>query len=289
MTRVLILLLIFTIFSCSFDDNNSVNNLEESTFYPVEVTDYFQTPGFYSNYSNFSLKENLDKVLGAPIGGGTYAPDLSSIVTLGEPGGYVVVEFDPPIENHPDNIDGYDFIVFGNSLWWNGDPKYPDIEFGVVEVEYNGNWYVLIPEENRGKLSKDEFTYNKDVYSEGQWTFGEEEQVTVSCWSVNSDVSYIGFADNTPTMEIDDNTWDFYSIPDTPGDTGINVNSGGGDAFKIEWALDPETFEPVTIDKISKIKISTAKYYKSDYTLEPSLRYQLKSTEVDAIVRVSRK
>lgn len=279
-----IYLIFFSVFSCS---NNTPNNHgeEPSYYYPVEVVKYYQSSGLNSTSLMYSIKGNQDKILGSPSGGSLSTPDNSSIVTLGEPGGYVIVEFDPPIENHSDNIGSYDFIVFGNAFW----KPYSNLEYGVVEVLYENKWYVLIPEENRGKITKSESVYNKADFSVDQWVFGDEELVTVPCWSINSEVDLIGFADITPTLELGNHSWDYYTIPDTPGDFEIDPESGGGDAFKLEWAVDPGTFEPVVIDKVSQIKISTAKYYNADYSLKGDKRWMIPSTEVDAVVRVKKK
>ena len=124
---------------------------EEGEYFPSRVVDYRQAPGLYSQHSDYSLENNLDKLLEPPSGAGIYGADNSSVVSLGTAGGYVVLEFDPPIEDHPDNIGGYDFIVYGNSFLQGGSFYSAAREPGVIEVmkDENNNgraddtWYLI--------------------------------------------------------------------------------------------------------------------------------------------------
>lgn len=49
---------------------------------------------------------------------------------------------------------------------------------------------------------------------------------------------------------------DFYTIPNDPLTVGIAPGSGGGDAFDIGWAVDPDTGLPADIDGFDFIRIS---------------------------------
>lgn len=49
----------------------------------------------------------------------------------------------------------------------------------------------------------------------------------------------------------------FYTVPDDPMSVGVDPGSGGGDAFDIAWAVDPETGEPSALDGFDFIRIST--------------------------------
>lgn len=272
MGKLLSLLLILSIFSCNIEAPERGTREEDFdlTYYtPVEVTDYLQTPGFYSNSLDFSIETNLDKLMGLPVGGGIYAPDHSSVVSLGEAGGYIILKFDPPIENRA----SYDFIVFGNSFFINGDPSYPNIEYGVVEVMDDNGWSVLIHPDNRDKITRSSKTYLKNDYPQGQWTFGSQDSYSVDVWEILSSVSYKGLADCNPTLEGSPLE---YAIPDTPLG-GIDNGSGGGDGFDLDWALSSETMEPVALERVSLVKISTASYPGRGVF----------ETEVDAVVRVS--
>lgn len=275
-----LLLFIILISSCNIETRQSgeEEELDEAYYTPIEVVDYFQAPGFYSKYEEFSIRDNLDKILGFPVGGGSFAPDHSSIVSLGEAGGYVVLKFDPPIEN----LELYDFIVFGNSFFISGDINQPNIEYGVVEVMKDSNlnnspddgWNLLVHPANRDAITPKTITYNKNDYPEDQWTLGSEDSYLVDVWEISNSISYKGFADCNPTLDSDTSN---YAIADTPlGD--IDSGSGGGDAFDLDWAISSNTLEEVYLDQISWVKISTASYPgKSKF-----------ETEVDAVVRVSR-
>ncbi len=262
-----IILILF--WSCSV---NSDYDNRASIYCPVEVTDYYAAPGFYSESPTFSIKENLDKLLGFPKGGGIYGADNSSIITLGGSGGYIVVKFDPPIENLPDY---YDFIVFGNTIWLNADPEFPNKEPGFVEVKQSleDEWSLLIPEENRLSIIKRTIKYYSD---------------TLYTWeSTNDYISNIGYTEITPTLKKPEtiNNEDFYTVPDRPGDLKIDEGSGGGDAFKLEWAVD-KNLHPVILDQISYVKITTGVYTNGGYTYAGD--YYPSETEVDSIIRVKK-
>lgn len=59
----------------------------------------------------------------------------STGVSLGSFGGYAVLKFDEPVQNHPNNKYGVDFILYGNGFSLNAEP-------GCVQVSQNGtDWY----------------------------------------------------------------------------------------------------------------------------------------------------
>ncbi len=107
-----------------------------------------QAPGQFADNSGFAIESNIQKVLGFPSGGGLYSADNSSVASLGMAGGSVVFEFDPPIENHPENLGGYEFIVYGNTFLSGGKPN---MEPGVIRVmadendngEADDTWYLI--------------------------------------------------------------------------------------------------------------------------------------------------
>ncbi len=147
---------------------------ERSEYFPSRVVEYRQAPGQFAFHPDFNIEKNKSRLLGPPSGAGIYGADNSSVVSLGMAGGSVTLEFSPPLENHPDNIGGYDFIVFGNSFWSGGRPELPMSEAGIIEVmkDENGNnmpddtWY-LIPGSH---ISKSDSTIN--ISYSLQWTEG---------------------------------------------------------------------------------------------------------------------
>ena len=275
-------------------------NTEE--YFPAAVTHYLQAPGQYANDSSFAIQGNTNNLLGPPSGGGSIAPDISSLVSLGMAGGSVTLKFEPPLADHPDNIGGYDFIIFGNAYWYSGDPssvwKEP-AEIWIMKDENSNTlpddtWY-LIP----GSHLSDEDTPGDLIYDAADpgdpppedkktawWPSGTASPLIIPNQLLLPDVLYDtsgagescwGYADVTPALLLGDmsgadgsagdnvmnDTEDypeidpvyFYTTPDTHGDSKIDPGSGGGDAFKIEWAVDPDTFAPANLDEVSWIKI----------------------------------
>jgi len=49
----------------------------------------------------------------------------------------------------------------------------------------------------------------------------------------------------------------FYTTPDDPFTVGVSPGSGGGDAFDIAWAVDPETGAPANLDGFDFIRLRT--------------------------------
>ncbi len=105
---------------------------DRAEYLPSRVVAYKQAPGYYARNDSYRLYEgNEDKILDFPDGGGTYAPNNDSIVSLGMAGGYVVLEFDPPLENYEDQAD---FMVFGNAYFMYGNAERVWQEPGTVWV-----------------------------------------------------------------------------------------------------------------------------------------------------------
>jgi hypothetical protein len=101
-----------------------------------------------------------------------------------------------------------------------------------------------------------------------------------------------GYADYMPVLKLGDIDADgqaeepgmppehFYLLPDDPFTVGISAGSGGGDAFDIAWAIDPETGAPAELDGIDFVRITTA----VDYVAGP---FGEISTEIDAVADVA--
>ncbi len=294
-----------------------------SEYYPADVLldDSVTAPGLFVNSSTYSVSANSAKLLNFPSGGGTIVPDNSSVVSLGMAGGSVTVRFDPPIENHVDNIGGYDFIVFGNAYWYGGNSSKAWQEPGIIWVMkdedgdgmMNDTWYLIPGSHLSSSDSAENITYLADDLAENWWPQGAASPLTLSSVFTLPDslfsyagegVISTGYADVTPTLILGDmsgasgdsstdnsirNSEDypeidpvyFYTTPDTPGDRTIDAGSGGGDAVDIAWAVDPDTFDSVSLDEISWIKITGAT------TLYDAVLGDF-SPEIDGITRVRR-
>ncbi len=112
----------------------------------------------------------------------------------------------------------------------------------------------------------------------GQWTTSAFELpaelfgfAVVRNPSTLADVEGIfGYAEYSPTVRLGDldadNSVDdptilpeaFYTVPDDPRTTGVSPNSGGGDAFDIAWAIDPDTLLPVALAGFDFIRLTAA-------------------------------
>jgi len=74
---------------------------------------------------------------------------LDEIVSIGE-GGHLVVQFDTPVVDDPDNPHGIDLLVFGNALFifdgnGVGNPAGLFADPGLIEVSADGMTWVAVP------------------------------------------------------------------------------------------------------------------------------------------------
>jgi hypothetical protein len=116
--------------------------------FATAVMSFQPAPGQFANVPEFN---DPARALGAPIGGGTYDPDNSKLVSLGGFGGSITLRFDHTVLDNPANAFGVDAIVFGNPHWVGDDPNRHWAECGVIEIsrDANGNgvaddpWYLV--------------------------------------------------------------------------------------------------------------------------------------------------
>ena len=282
-----------------------------------KVLEYKPAWGQHVNQSTFN---NTDKLLGPPNGGGSASPDSTGIISLGSGGGYVIVQFDPPVTNHPKNIKGYDFIIFGNAFWAGGNPMDHWQEPAYVQVmkdtDHNGKcddtWYLLKGSDTEtGNMITLTYSRTDPLYKPadksfypGITNFNYPDQIMFGFFPFpadkteqTSDIVW-GYADVTPTLKLRDTSGangtagentvddpnmvpeDFYSVPDSHGDLKIDPGSGGGDAFKLEWAVGRDTGALVILDSIDFIMIINS-------ATNMGILNEV-SADIDAIVRVKR-
>lgn len=79
-----------------------------------------------------------------------------------------------------------------------------------------------------------------------------------------------GYAEYSPTLLLGDTDAngsvddpaiapeEFYTVPDDPLTVGISPGAGGGDAFDIVWAIDPDTMLPANLPGFDFIRLTTA-------------------------------
>ena len=196
------------------------------------------------------------KTLGEPVGGGTYAPNNSSLHSIGrpaaDPGSYIILKFNTPVTDDQDNPMGLDCIVFGNSFWTGGDPYRKWVEPGIIEISEDVNdngiaddpWYVIPGSRN----------LDAGILPEG--IPNPTQPLAGNVLNPNTDDTEYdwGYCELTPTIQ---KYLDNYMRPDDPFVVGITERSGGGDAFDIQWAVPVDgTGNPEGISQFHFIRIS---------------------------------
>ncbi len=100
-----------------------------------------------------------------------------------------------------------------------------------------------------------------------------------------------GYADMSPTLRLGDLDGDnviddaamtveqFFTVPDNPYRVGVTPGSGGGDAFDIAWAIDPDTGAPAGLEGFDFVRLTT--------TVDRTLGFLGEvSSEIDAVADV---
>ncbi|HDP35575.1 MAG TPA: hypothetical protein ENN29_10750 [Candidatus Hydrogenedentes bacterium] len=194
------------------------------------------------------------KALGKPVGGGVYAPDQSSVYSIGRPGpapgSFITLAFNTPIENHPENPNGLDFIIYTNAFWVGGKPNVRWSEPGLVEIseDVNGNgipddsWYVIPGSRNTNRSALPQGIPNPYPPLAGVVTNPNLD-------GTEYDWGYMGMS---PTVQ---EYLDNYMRPDDPFTVGLTDGSGGGDAFDISWAVD-EDGNPANLERIHFVRVN---------------------------------
>ena len=136
----------------------------------------------------------------------------------------------PGFDGWPETYDTNAFELF---------PLYQDIDPGYPVI-----WAFVNPN------IEDSDPCNDNL--EGAWGYAEYTP-TLLLGDRNSDDSTTGFGDvNDMPAEL------FYTIPDDPCTVGIDAGACGGDAFDIEWAVDPCTWQAANLDSFRYIRLTTA-------------------------------
>ncbi|MDX9910669.1 MAG: hypothetical protein RBS39_02430 [Phycisphaerales bacterium] len=132
------------------------------------------------------------------------------------------------------------------------DATYPPASAAWIPAGFSGMWTTCAFE-----LPLEIFGSIIGVTENPAGLFAEEE-------------GYLGYADCSPTLPLGDLDGDgfvddpfiapevFYTTPDDPFVVGITPGSGGGDAFDIQWAVDPATGTPARLRSFDFIRITTA-------------------------------
>lgn len=197
---------------------------------------------------------DTNDLLGAPAGGGVFAPNNAKAYCLGlpgaAPGSYVILKFNTPVENDPDNPMGLDFVVHGNAFWVGGDPNRKWAEPALVEISADQNlnglpdepWYVIPGSRGLASSVLPSGIPNPSPPLAGS-IFNNSGAGMEANW---------GYADMSPTLQP---CRDNYMRPDDPLATGLTPKSGGGDAFDIAWAVNTSG-SPAGLGHFDFIRIS---------------------------------
>ncbi len=282
------------------------------------IIEFDPAPGQWVNDPAFN---DPQRALGWPAGTDPNDPGQLSSVSLGGFGGSLTVGFDHRVMDDAANPFGMDAIVFSNALWVAGDPSRHWAECATIEIsrDDNGNgladdaWY-LIPGSHIGTPAHpaqyEIHTWDDDLTDatwppldppadttwippdrSGVWTTAGwrlpatifEAMVVENPLGGTGDEGIWGYADYAPTMGLPAGATpeDFYTRPDNPFVVGITPGTGGGDAFDIAWAVDPQSWQPAALDGFDFIRLATA--VNEVFILPPLGEF---SSEIDAVVDV---
>ncbi len=273
--------------------------LDDLTFtamshYISEVLEYKPAPGQLINTVPWGVPSSANSITGG----------VNGTLSLGAFGGYVVFQFEGPVENHPDNPYGVDFTIFGNAYQDWSEP-------GIVSVmkDENGNglpddtWYELAGSDYRftSTVSGYEVTYtNPGASGENvPWADNLGNEGVIHTTSTHTQPYYpqpdsfpgipagsylLSGTRIIPTIDSSgaiirsfrrsfgyaDNTAKISgqpTIPDNPYTT--EIENSGGDAFDISWAVDPGG-NYVDLDRIHFVKVHNGVLANAGYLGELS-------------------
>lgn len=275
----------------------TVSQRGDKDIYPDRVLEYLCIGSQYTNAGSYGLTP--ERTL----------KNQGGVLSLGNFGGYIVYQYDMPIENDPRNPYGVDFVIYGNSFGSPGaaEPAYVQVSndgktwytlAGSAHFEDYNDWnYSMTYTNNGGKSawsnsdgeSGENYSYpTASLYPYYSWTEAKKNSITVTGPRLNSAakdaygsaaavVPEFGYVDVNPNGSITGAAVNPY---DHPSDS--NSNGGlkdGGDMFDLSWAVDASG-NPVQLDSISYIRVATASSIYAGAIGE-------KSTEVTAVLRVT--
>ncbi len=260
-----------------------VGLLAQNSPYVSQVIEYKPAPGQFTNTLTWGSPSAAQSIIGG----------INGHISLGAYGGYIVVGFDHSIENDPNNPYGVDFSIFGNAFTGWSEPGIVQV---MKDENQNGlpddTWYLLKGSEynNPSTINNYVIMYaNPGGYANVPWRDNRNHRGAILSNPYHTQPYYPSvdsFPDVNPISEtyqgmlisgnIDDSNPNFiksYTLdygyadnhtkksgdpitqPDNPATIDI-IEGAGGDAMKIEWAVDDQG-NPVSLDKIDFVKIYT--------------------------------
>ena len=248
------------------------------------VIEYKPAPGQHINIEN----------IGTPQAAQNLAGDEKSLVSLGNFGGYVVLQFKKACVNHPNNPYGVDFSVFGNSFEGSSEP-------GIIYVMQDANnnglpddiWYEIAGSDYHNPTSTKNYrvnyknphgnfnipwndnhgnegevianSFNTQEYYPDQQLFTDYPQDSIAFEGTKLQSSYYESSNVQIELEplafgyadnLPTNYYSDHSIPDNPYTLNV-MEGGGGNAIDISWAVN-ENGNYVHLDSINFVKIVSA-------------------------------
>lgn len=226
------------------------------------IVEYRPAPGQFINTS-----------LGNPNAAGSLIGG-KGLVSLGGYGGYIIFEFDHAVRN----IEGVDFVIFGNAFDGNSEP-------GIVMVSPDGtSWYELKGSEysKPGTQKNYEITYSRPLQTERSqtvaWTDNQSGTGQVDIVTAHTQCYYPLFLPGNPatltfagTLLSPNSVFEDNRFKQQPYDWGYADNLSedyqqvvGNDSdtkmsnkFDISNAVDADG-QPVVLETIRRIKVYTA-------------------------------
>jgi hypothetical protein len=251
--------------------------------YISSVIEYIPAPGQYINTAPW----------GIPTSGNSLIGGLEGSLNLGAFGGYLIFEFENPVQNHPDNPFGIDFTIFNNAL-----PNFSEAAVVYVMKDENENG---IPDDNWYELAGSDYFFETSIHNYEVNYFNPGENGADIPWSDNFGNTGVIAANSLHTQNYYPNQDSFPEVPyqnyilggsyikghiDKSNTTNVKsyrrafgyadnnprntapwtipdnpytetIENSGGDGFDISWAIDSDG-NYLDLDEIHFIKVQNA-------------------------------
>ncbi len=248
------------------------------------VLEYKPAPGQHINIESIGTPQAAEKM----------PESISSIVSLGSFGGYIVLGFEQACVNDPENPYGIDFTIFGNAFSGSSEPG---IVWVMKDENKNGQpddtWYEIKGSQHFQSETQKNYsiTYYKTETRDIFWKDNQNNSGTIKANSYNTQeyyptveyfpdypadsVTFTGTLlapaiDSSNTQQLVIEALDFgyadvharkqgvaLTLPDNPYTTV--VEGAGGDPIDISWAVDSNG-NYAELDSVHFVKITTGNF-----------------------------
>lgn len=248
----------------------SLPSSTEDSPYIAGIDEYVPAPGQFVNtlplYESGNDATTMVQKCFEAIGEGR-----NGLVTLGSFGGYITFHFARPVRN---KAGQYDLQIFGNA---NANGSEPGIVMVAADVNNNGlpddPWYELAgsasEEDNRTPIYNYKVEYQDTGLSDIPWSNNQAEQGFIyrnefhdqpyfPQW-LSSPLSFSGTRLPGNAVEVSGNgsQWELHPYPFGYVDNLPNADEAGN-SFNLDWAVDPVTRQPVSLQEVHFIRVYSA-------------------------------